>query len=29
MSDVWLLRTGILIAGLLLIVAIYVFGRPR
>ena len=29
MSDVWMLRTGILIAGLLLIVAIYVFGRPR
>ena len=29
MSDVWLLRTGILIAGVLLIVAIYVFGRPR
>ena len=29
MSDVWLLRTGILIAGLLLIVAIYAFGRPR
>ena len=29
MSDVWLLRTGILITGLLLIVAIYAFGRPR
>ena len=29
MSDVWLLRTGIMIAGLLLIVAIYAFGRPR
>lgn len=29
MSDVWLLRTGILVAGVLLIVAIYVFGRPR
>lgn len=29
MSDVWLLRTGILIAGVLLIAAIYVFGRPR
>src|SRR5512133_3514938 len=29
MSDVWLLRTGILIAGLLLIVAIYILGRPR
>ncbi|HVI26865.1 MAG TPA: cell division protein ZipA [Xanthomonadaceae bacterium] len=29
MSDVWMLRTGILIAGLLLIAAIYFFGRPR
>lgn len=29
MSDVWMLRTGILIAGVLLIVAIYAFGRPR
>jgi len=29
MSDVWLLRTGILVAGVLLIVAIYMFGRPR
>lgn len=29
MSEVWLLRTGILVAGVLLIVAIYVFGRPR
>ncbi|MEO6263927.1 MAG: cell division protein ZipA C-terminal FtsZ-binding domain-containing protein, partial [Luteimonas sp.] len=29
MSDVWLLRTGILIAGVLLIAAIYFFGRPR
>jgi cell division protein ZipA len=29
MSDVWMLRTGILIAGVLLIVAIYFFGRPR
>lgn len=29
MSDVWLLRTGILIAGLLLVAAIYFFGRPR
>ncbi len=29
MSDVWMLRTGILIAGVLLIVAIYMFGRPR
>jgi cell division protein ZipA len=29
MSDVWMLRTGILIAGALLIVAIYMFGRPR
>ena len=29
MSDVWILRTGILIAGVLLIAAIYLFGRPR
>ncbi|WP_166207643.1 cell division protein ZipA [Cognatiluteimonas telluris] len=29
MSDVLMLRTGILIAGVLLIIAIYVFGRPR
>jgi cell division protein ZipA len=29
MSDVWMLRTGILIAGALLIAAIYFFGRPR
>ncbi|MCL1633792.1 cell division protein ZipA [Luteimonas sp. SX5] len=29
MSDVWLLRTGILIAGILLVAAIYFFGRPR
>ncbi|MDB6163618.1 MAG: zipA, partial [Xanthomonadaceae bacterium] len=29
MSDVWLLRTGILLAGALLIAAIYFFGRPR
>jgi len=29
MSDVWLLRAGIVVAGLLLIGAIYVFGRPR
>ncbi len=29
MSDVWMLRTGILLAGLLLIAAIYFFGRPR
>jgi cell division protein ZipA len=29
MSDVWMLRAGILIAGLLLIAAIYMFGRPR
>jgi cell division protein ZipA len=29
MSDIWLLRIGIVIAGLLLMVAIYVFGRPR
>jgi cell division protein ZipA len=29
MSDVLMLRTGILIAGVLLIIAIYIFGRPR
>jgi cell division protein ZipA len=29
MSDIWLLRIGIVIAGLLLMAAIYVFGRPR
>ncbi|HVR81021.1 MAG TPA: cell division protein ZipA [Luteimonas sp.] len=29
MSDVWMLRTGILIAGVLLIAAIFFFGRPR
>lgn len=29
MSDVWLLRLGILVAGLVLVVAIYIFGRPR
>jgi cell division protein ZipA len=29
MSDVWMLRTGILLAGVLLIAAIYFFGRPR
>lgn len=29
MSDAWLLRIGILIAGLVLIAAIYFFGRPR
>jgi cell division protein ZipA len=29
MSDVWMLRTGILIAGVLLIAAISFFGRPR
>jgi cell division protein ZipA len=29
MSDVWMLRTGILVAGLLLLAAIYFFGRPR
>lgn len=29
MSDVWMLRTGILIAGVLLFAAIYFFGRPR
>jgi len=29
MSDVWMLRTGILIAGVVLLIAIYAFGRPR
>ena len=29
MSDVWLLRLGILIAGVILVAAIYFFGRPR
>ena len=29
MSDAWLLRLGILVAGLVLIAAIYFFGRPR
>ncbi len=29
MSDIWLLRVGIVIAGALLIAAIYFFGRPR
>ncbi|MGV8931193.1 MAG: cell division protein ZipA [Luteimonas sp.] len=29
MSDVWLLRFGILIAGVILVAAIYFFGRPR
>lgn len=29
MSDIWLLRIGIVIAGALLIAAIYFFGRPR
>ena len=28
MSEVWLLRIGILVAGLLLVAAIYFFGRP-
>ncbi|WP_140908846.1 cell division protein ZipA [Cognatiluteimonas lumbrici] len=28
MSDVWILRTGIIIAGVLLLAAIYFFGRP-
>src|SRR5690606_18171109 len=28
MSDVWILRTGIIIAGVLLLAAIYYFGRP-
>jgi cell division protein ZipA len=29
MSDAWMLRTGIIVAGLLLLAAIYFFGRPR
>lgn len=29
MSDIWMLRIGIVIAGLLLMAAIYFFGRPR
>ena len=29
MSDIWLLRIGIVIAGVLLMAAIYIFGRPR
>ena len=29
MSDIWLLRIGIVVAGLLLMAAIYFFGRPR
>jgi len=29
MSDAWLLRLGILVAGVILIAAIYFFGRPR
>lgn len=29
MSDVWMLRTGIIVAGVLLMAAIYYFGRPR
>jgi cell division protein ZipA len=29
MSDIWLLRIGIVIAGVLLMAAIYFFGRPR
>jgi len=29
MSDIWMLRIGIVVAGLLLMGAIYVFGRPR
>ncbi len=28
MSDVWMLRAGIIVAGLLLMIAIYYFGRP-
>ena len=28
MSDVWILRTGIIVAGVLLLAAIYYFGRP-
>ncbi len=29
MSDIWLLRIGIIVAGLLLMLAIWYFGRPR
>ena len=29
MSDIWMLRTGIVLAGVLLLAAIYFFGRPR
>ena len=29
MSDIWLLRIGIVVAGLLLMLAIWYFGRPR
>src|SRR3546814_15189933 len=29
MSDAWLLRLGILVAGVILIAAIYFFGKPR
>lgn len=29
MSDIWMLRIGIVVAGLLLMAAIYFFGRPR
>lgn len=29
MSDIWLLRIGIVVAGILLMLAIYFFGRPR
>lgn len=29
MSDIWLLRLGIVVAGLLLMLAIWYFGRPR
>lgn len=29
MSDIWLLRIGILAAGILLVAAIYFYGRPR
>lgn len=29
MSDAWMLRTGIIVAGVLLLAAIYFFGRPR
>jgi len=29
MSDIWLMRVGIIVAGLLLMLAIWFFGRPR